>query len=80
MKKVKTSIFWETICYIGLGLCLFGQVMVGKMYLVAQFAYLVANFSAVIRDYAIHMPIANKVKDILFTAITIALILMRLIH
>ena len=74
MKKIKTNIWWETVCYVGLALCLLAQVLVGKIYLVAQSMYLIANISSVIRDYAIHMPIANKIKDILFTAVTIGLI------
>lgn len=65
---------WEIVCYIGLALCLFGQVAVGKYYIIAQFAYLVANISAVIRDFAIKLPTANKVKDFCFTGITAALI------
>ena len=78
MKKIKTNLFWETICYIGIALCLLGQVLVGKIYLVAQCIYLVANISSIVRDYAIKMPTANKVKDILFTAVTIGLIVMRI--
>lgn len=76
MKNQNT--IWEIVCYIGLALCLAGQVMVGKFYLVAQFAYLVANMSAVVRDFAIGLPTANKIKDMCFTGVTIGLICMRL--
>lgn len=75
MKKI----FWEVICYIGLALCIIGQITVGKYYVLAQSLYLIANLSAVIRDFSIKLPTANKVKDIFFTAITIALLLLRLL-
>lgn len=75
MKKI----FWEIICYIGLALCIIGQITVGKYYVLAQSLYLIANLSAVVRDFSIKLPTANKVKDIFFTAITIALLLLRLL-
>lgn len=75
---MKKSIAWEIVCYIGLALCIIGQITVGKFYIFAQTAYLIANVTAVIRDYAIKLPTANKVRDIFFTAITIALILLRI--
>lgn len=71
--------FWETIGYITLMLAVFGQVMVGKFYVAAQIAYLVANMASILRDYAMKLPRANKVKDFTFTGITVALILLRLI-
>lgn len=74
----KQLIIWEVICYIALALCVFGQITVGKFYLVAQFAYLIANVASVIRDYAIGLPAGNKVKDFAFTGITLALIIARL--
>lgn len=74
----KQFILWETVCYIALALCIFGQITVGKFYLVAQCAYLVANITSVIRDYALGLPAGNKVKDFAFTGITLALIIIRL--
>lgn len=70
--------FWEAVGYIGLALCIFGQVAIGWFYITAQFAYLIANISSVVRDYALDLPKANKVKDICFTAITVALIVIRI--
>lgn len=78
MKKLtenQKSLMWEIVGYIGLILCVFGQVAVGYLYLVAQAAYLIANVSSVIRDFALNLPAANKVKDIVFTGITVALII-----
>ena len=76
MKK-QTS--WEIIGYMGLALCIFGQVAIGWFYLLAQFAYLIANVSGVIRDFALDLPPSNKVRDIAFSAITLALILIRIL-
>ena len=72
---MKKTVFWEIIGYITLALCVFGQVAVGKMYLIAQGAYLIANLASVIRDFALKLPPANIVRDICFTGITIALII-----
>ena len=77
MKK-RNSIIWEIVCYVCLALCIFGQITVGKMYLVAQGAYLVANIGSVVRDFAIHLPVGNKVKDTVFCAISAGLIMMRI--
>ena len=78
MKKIKNlwtnDTFWEVIGYSTLALCIFGQIAVGYYYLVAQFAYLIANLCGVVRDFALHLPKANRVRDIVFSAITVALI------
>lgn len=78
LTEKQKNIFWEAIGYITLALCIFGQVAVGYVYIIAQTAYLIANLASVIRDFALKLPRANKVKDIAFTAITIALIIIRL--
>lgn len=72
--RTRRSLAWEIVAYVGLALCIFGQIAVGKMYIVAQLAYLVANASAVVRDFAIKLPTANKVKDCVFFGITAGLI------
>ena len=82
MKQFKFAIvnnLWEIIGYICLALCVVGQITVGYTYLLAQITYLVANVASVIRDYALDLPRANKVKDICFSGITVALIIIFLI-
>lgn len=71
--------FWEYMGYINLALCIIGQITVGKFYLLAQVAYLVANGIGVVRSFSLKRPVADKSKDIVFFAITIALILLRLL-
>lgn len=78
-KEQKNTIAWELVGYITLALCVFGQITVGYFYIIAQLAYLIANFASVIRDFALKLPAANIVKDIVFTAITIALIIIKVI-
>lgn len=82
MKQFKSVIvnnLWEIIGYICLALCVVGQITVGYAYLLAQIVYLVANVASTIRDYALNLPKANKVKDICFSGITVALIIIFLI-
>ena len=78
-EKKKVFVFWETIGYLTLALCIIGQITVGKWYLLAQSAYLIANICGVFRDFALRLPSANKVRDIAFTAITIGLIIIFLV-
>ncbi|MBQ0125429.1 MAG: hypothetical protein KBS59_03790 [Clostridiales bacterium] len=77
-KVVKTNGFWEMVGYITLALCVFGQITIGWMYIVAQIAYLTANSLGVIRDVALRLPRANLVRDIVFTAITLGLIVVKI--
>jgi hypothetical protein len=82
LKQFKSAIannLWEIIGYLCLALCVFGQIAVGYAYLTAQIGYLVANVASVVRDYALDLPRANKVKDIVFSAITTGLIFIYLI-
>ena len=79
MQKLwKNNIFWEIVGYSTLALCIFGQIAVGYVYLVAQTAYLVANVLSVVRDFALDLPRANKVRDVVFTGITVALIVIKI--
>ena len=74
----KNDDFWEIVGYVTLALCVFGQVAVGYVYLLAQFMYLVANIASVVRDFALALPKANKVRDVVFSAITVGLIVIRI--
>lgn len=79
MKKLwKNNTFWEIVGYSTLALCIFGQIAVGYVYLVAQGAYLIANVFSVVRDFALDLPRANKVRDVVFTGITLALIVIKI--
>ena len=71
---------WEIVGYICLALCIFGQIAVGYSYIPAQLLYLTANILNVVRNYALDLPTANKVRDVAFTAITVGLIVIRIVQ
>ena len=75
----KTNALWEAVGYTTLALCIFGQITVGYWYIIAQAAYLIANVACVVRDFVLDLPMANKVRDICFTAITTALVVIYLV-
>lgn len=77
-KVWKNENLWAIVGYLTLAICVGCQIIVGYVYLVAQFGYLTANVLGVARDFALKLPNANKVKDIVFTGITIGLIIIRI--
>lgn len=76
MEKTK---FWDNMGYVILGLLLVGQITVGWAFFLGQGAYLVGNVINVTRDFKLDRPKADKIKNICFTAITIGLIVIKLI-
>ena len=81
MRKLwKSNAFWDTMGYLTLALVVVGQIAVGYVYLFAQFIYLFANIIGTVRDFALNLPRPNKVRDIAFTAITIGLIIIRVVR
>lgn len=69
---------WEIVGYIALLGLVIGQIIVGYWYLVAQTLFLICNLATTIRCFAIHQPPADKVKNCVFTAISVGLIILRL--
>ena len=79
MKKLwNNKNFWEAVGYISLALCIFGQIAVGYVYMVAQVAYLVANIATTVRSFVLDLPRADKVRNVVFLAITVALIIIKI--
>lgn len=72
---MKKETIWEIIGYVLLAGLVIGQVTIGYWYLFAQFVYLICNVTNVVRDFAQNMPTSYKVKDICFSALTLALII-----
>lgn len=66
----------EIIGYVGIALLLIGQVTIGKYYLFAQALYLIANGINTVRSFVLKQAGADKVRNILFTAVTIGLIIL----
>lgn len=73
MSTTRTTI-WENLQYAGLALTIAGQIVIGPMWLLGQLFWLIANLIAVTRDFILHRPHADKVKDIGLTALTLGLI------
>lgn len=65
---------WENLQYVGLALTVIGQIVIGPWWLLGQSLWEVANLISVARDFALHRPVADKVKDICMTALTTGLI------
>ena len=72
---MKKETIWEIIGYVLLAGLVIGQVTIGYWYLFAQFVYLICNVTNVVRDFAQNMPTSYRVKDICFSALTLALII-----
>lgn len=77
MEKEK---FWENSMYAVIVLLVIGQITVGWLFYVGQGAYLIGNIIGVLRDFKMDRPKADKIKDLLFTAITIGLIMLRMLN
>ena len=71
--------FWDNVGYAILVLLLIGQITVGWAFFIGQGAYLIGNVINVIRDFKLDRPKADKIKNVCFTAITIGLIIIKII-
>lgn len=81
VKKSKSEIkeiVWENLAVLCLAGTIAGQVLVGGLYLVAQSVWLGCNILALIRDFVLHRPNGDKVKNAGLCGVTIALIVLRL--
>ena len=75
----RKNYFWEVVNYFCLVGLVVGQITVGYTYIFAQIIYLICNTVSVIRDIKLRLPPSNIVRDACFTAITIGLIIIRII-
>ena len=67
---------WDNVGFIVMALLLIGQVTVGWIFMAGQGAYLIGNILNVVRDFKLHRPKADKIKNVCFTAITFGLIIL----
>lgn len=74
MKKFNVNV-QDVIGYGCLALLVVGNITVGKYYLFAQILFLIANGFQTVRSFALKQPGADKVRNVIFTGITIALII-----
>lgn len=78
-EKNKAEKIWENIQLLVLGLTIVGQMTVGIIFLLGQGLWLVSNTIALIRDFALHRPPADKIKNAVLTSITFGIILSTLL-
>ena len=57
--------------YLVFVLLILGQITIGKSYIVGQSIYLVANFISITRCVVLKRPMADKVKDMGCTLVTV---------
>lgn len=74
-----SRVIWENAQFFVLALTIAGQMFVGVAFFIGQGLWAVANIISVIRDFVLRRPVADIVKDSAMTAITIALITLRLL-
>ena len=76
MKEEKTTkiLVWENLQLLALAGTIVGQIVVGASFLIAQGIWLAANLLSLVRDFVLHRPIADKVKNACLTALTAGLI------
>ena len=80
MDKAKTAIkAIENIQYPVLVLFVIAQMVIGKWYLVGQGLYLIGNALQIFRSFALSRPLSEKITNITFFSITLALIIIALI-
>lgn len=65
---------WENIQFFVLILTIVGQVTVGASFIIGQGIWLIANTIALVRDFALKRPIADKTKNATLWAITCGLV------
>lgn len=75
-RKIKV---WENLQLLNLAGTILGQILVGGLYFAAQSIWLACNVLALVRDFVLHRPIADKVKNASLCALTLALIILRIV-
>lgn len=76
-KKTTKLVVWENLQLLCLFGTILGQILVGGLYFVAQSVWLACNVLALTRDFVLHRPMADKVKNAGLCGVTIALIVLR---
>lgn len=76
-RKIKV---WENLQLVVLFGTILGQILVGGLYFAAQGTWLVCNIIALTRDFILKRPTADKVKDAGLCAVTVALIVLRILN
>ena len=69
----------EYLGYSIMFMLIIAQSVVGEWFLLGQVIYLISNIANVVRDFALARPKADKVKNMSFLAISVGLILIKVL-
>ena len=72
--KISPEKVWEGVAYVCLALTIAGQVFTTMNVLIAQVVWLISNVLFVARDFALHRPVSDKVKDVCMLGLTIGIV------
>jgi len=80
MQKVKTTksmkvLVWENLQLLCLAGSVAGQCVIGASFLIGQIIWLVVNAVTLTRDFVLHRPPADKIKNSVLLGITAGLII-----
>lgn len=75
VKKSTAQLVWENLQLLVLAGTIAGQCIIGASFLIGQGIWLVCNAIALIRDFALHRPAADKIKNAALLGITGGLII-----
>lgn len=73
---MKKETILEIIGYISLAMCVVGNLTVGYFYAFAEWLFLISNTISTIRSFALKQPNADKIRNITFLGMTIALLIL----
>lgn len=76
-KKPTKIVMWENLQLGVLFGTILGQVLVGAFYFAAQSIWLTCNIIALARDIVLKRPMADKIKNASMAALTLGLIILR---
>lgn len=73
-REARKFIICEIAMYVVLALTIIGQIVIPASILIGQSVWLVSNIIAVSRDFVLHRPPSDKIKDACMLAITAGII------
>ena len=73
-QKNTKQLIWENLQLAVLAGTIAGQCIVGASFLIGQVIWLICNSIALFRDFMLHRPPADKIKNAALTGITAGLI------
>ena len=74
VKKSTAQLVWENLQLLVLAGTVAGQCVIGASFLVGQGIWVVCNTIALVRDFVLHRPAADKIKNAVLLGITCGLI------